>query len=69
VALATCTFCGQEVDPGGRGVYRRVRGWERKRDQGGANVIHLREELDEFACSSCVDRLKRGIPARQGALL
>lgn len=68
--MILCTYCGQGCDPANS--YRRVTGWERKSlspsRRGGADV-YLREHLDEFACTSCVGRLRDGISPSQESLL
>lgn len=58
-----------EVDPNGYGVHQRVQGWEKPRDEGGANQITLREPLPEFACFKCIEQAKRGISPAQKTLL
>lgn len=74
VYTAPCSYCGSAVDPFARTTYRRIVGWERKlgKRASGAQAgsdITLREPRDEYACTACIDRLRRGIPAGQSSLL
>lgn len=69
INLPKCAFCGTPVDPDQPTVYRKVVGWERKRDQGGTNAIRLRVPQPEFACQFCIDKESRGVSASQGALI
>ena len=67
-----CHFCGQEIDPDGMGVWRRVVGWERKATSSSrrsGSDITLRERQDDYAHTHCIDGAKRGLSPRQGALL
>lgn len=50
--------CGTEIETTARSTFHRVDGWEQKRDQGGANMIHARQPLGQYACTPCVKRLK-----------
>jgi hypothetical protein len=63
-----CSLCGEDVEPGARTTMQKVTGWEKKRRQGGANQIILRELLPEFAHSSCVEERKLGIHHNQALL-
>lgn len=56
-----CSMCGNPVNPKSKNTMQRVQGWEKKRSQGGANQIILREVLPEFAHVDCVDARKLGI--------
>ena len=67
--MVTCKFCGTEVDPDNRLTFREVKGWEQIREQGGLNTLTLRHTTGEFACWSCVDKERRGIPAGQTSLV
>lgn len=62
-----CSFCGTEIDESI--AYQRIVGWERKRMQGGANQVTLRETRDEFACIHCIDKARHGLDPGQGSLL
>ena len=64
-----CTFCEREIDPESRMTYRKVIGWERPREGGGTNALTLREPTQVFACSSCIEKLKLGIPIGQPTLI
>jgi hypothetical protein len=69
-----CHFCGRELDPASPSTYRRVTGWERhglRRPGGGrgGSDISLRELKHEWACSTCIDRLKSGVSPAQEELL
>lgn len=63
-----CSVCGDEIDTGVATYYRRVEGWEKVRDVGGANAIVLRQEKGTVACHLCIERMKAGTLG-QGALL
>lgn len=63
-----CEFCGDPINPKARSTYQKVTGWEKKRSQGGANQIILREPQAAFAHASCVDERKLGIHQNQTAL-
>lgn len=52
-----CEFCGETIESGVPYLYA-VSGWEEPREQGGANVIHLRHRLGPVACKSCVQAAK-----------
>lgn len=68
--IVVCAYCEREVDDAT--AYRRVVGWERKAHsesrKGGSDIV-LREQLDEFACSECVTRLRSGLHVGQEALV
>ncbi len=61
-----CTFCEEPVVPNGAQTLQKVTGWEKKRRQGGANQIILREILPEYAHAMCADDRKRGVHQDQG---
>lgn len=64
----TCALCGDPVtNP--ENHFRKVEGWEQRREQGGTNALRLREPKDSYAHSWCVDRESRHLNARQGELL
>lgn len=67
-----CSYCGEPVRPNDPTVWRRVIGWERKGmgpgRRGGSDIV-LREQLAEWACSTCVARLQAGVAVRQESLL
>lgn len=68
-----CHFCGREINPDGPNTYRRIHGWERKAStwgsRKGGSDIALREPSEEVACGFCIDNLKNGRAANQGALI
>jgi hypothetical protein len=64
----SCSFCGESVEPGARTTLQKVAGWEKKRSQGGANQIILRESLPEYAHNVCVEERKLGIHPNQAHL-
>lgn len=70
--LANCTECKAPLDPSGPNTYVRIKAWERKSlsasRRSGADVV-LREHLEEFCCSHCVERLKRGVAPLQAVLV
>jgi hypothetical protein len=57
---AVCSVCERELEPA-ETVYREVSGWERVRQQGGANAITLRRESGRLACKACIDRRVAGL--------
>lgn len=63
-----CVFCGALVDPEATTTFRKVIGWEHPRADGGTNAIALRQPVDEFACWSCIDRLRKGLDPLQASL-
>lgn len=63
-----CPFCNEVVDLKSSSVYQKVQGWEKRRTQGGANQITLREPLPELAHGLCIDERKLGIHPDQGYL-
>ncbi len=63
-AQPLCSICGKEIQTL-RFAYRRVVGWEKHRQQGGTNAIRLRQSLDEWAHSMCVDREVNRVHAGQ----
>jgi hypothetical protein len=69
---ARCYYCVNAIDPHHPTTYRRVMGWERKAlgasRKSGSDIV-LREPREEFACRTCIDRLKRGVSVDQGSLL
>jgi hypothetical protein len=66
--VATCTFCGEEVNPHSRFTYTRVVGWHRPGKAGGSDIT-LRELLDEYACPKCIDQIRWGVHPSQQALM
>lgn len=66
--LPVCVYCRATIEST-RHAYRRVVAWERKRKQGGTNAVRLREPLDEFACSRCVDAIADGRDPGQRPML
>lgn len=55
--MPKCKFCLTPVNP--MTDYRKVTGWERKRDGGGTNALRLREVHDEWAHALCIDKQAR----------
>lgn len=69
-----CHYCGTPVDAFSRSTFRMIVGWERKagtRASGkrGGSDVYLREPRDEYACTLCIERLKRGVSVAQESLL
>lgn len=64
-----CSFCREEIDPTLDGVWQKITGWEKRRNQGGTNAIAMREPLQEFMHATCMILLKRGLTAQQGSLM
>jgi len=63
-----CVLCGKPIE-NVRSSYQRVRGFEKHRQSGGTNALRLREPLQEFAHSWCVDRAANGLGPTQESLL
>lgn len=68
-----CVECKAPIMRDAPTTYRRITAWEKKAPmyssrRGGADIV-LREHQDEFCCSTCVARLKRGVAPLQGALI
>lgn len=53
-----CAFCGKPVSPSAKTTLRSIEGWEEKRTQGGAHMIHLRHETGRYAHVKCVEERK-----------
>jgi hypothetical protein len=59
VSAGHCKYCGEPVDTSTG--YQRVEGWVHYRHQGGTNHIVAQERKpDEWACSRCIQQIKRG---------
>lgn len=61
----TCPFCGNTVDPDGKGTWQRIDGWQRiagVRASGkhGGSDISLRRTRQEWAHGSCVKLARDG---------
>lgn len=67
-SLIHCLFCSREI-ASVQQAYRRVVGWEKPRRGGGTNALAVRQPTDVFACSICIDKLRRGIDPKQASLL
>lgn len=68
--MFVCSMCGEEVTPAL--TYQRIVGWERKGKsqsrKGGSDIV-LREHRDEFACMTCITRIRSGINTAQESLV
>ncbi len=68
----SCALCGGELLTSGERIYRKVQGWERPgkgvAGKSGSSLV-LREALDEYAHSSCIEKLKLGVQPTQPSLL
>lgn len=64
-----CHYCGRGVDPYSHETRIRVTGWERPRSAGGTNALELREPTGQYACASCIGRIKHGIDPAQERLV
>lgn len=67
-----CVYCGDPVDPAAPSTWRRIVGWERKasaESRRSGSDIALRIPSEHYACDPCVQKLKRGVSARQQAML
>lgn len=65
---APCVFCDEPVEVQARSTHQKVTGWEKRRSQGGANQIILREPLFEYAHATCIDERRHGIHPDQANL-
>lgn len=63
-----CSECGEWKDERYETVWQAVRGWEKKRNQGGTNHVALRRPLPESMCNGCMTKLQAGVDARQESL-
>ena len=61
--------CNRLIDERYETVWRKVSGWEHKRDDGGTNHIALRTPENTFMCDACMTRLRSGVPIEQESLL
>lgn len=69
--LVSCVYCAERLDSNAVGTYQRAKGWVRVKRSGtnqGVNALAMKELLHIFACSACIDKLKRGIPLGQMSL-
>jgi len=69
-----CSYCGEPVDPLARTTWTRVVGWQRMagvRASGkhGGSDIAFRETRHEWACPTCIVRLRNGLAVGQESLL
>lgn len=64
----TCSFCGDELDPLGANVVRKVTGYVENRTSGGAHAIALREEHHVYAHALCIQAAKIGAAHEQVSL-
>jgi hypothetical protein len=72
--MFVCIYCGTSVDPTARTTWQRVIGWQRMagvRASGkhGGSDIALREAVNEWACPTCIVRVRNGVDVGQGSLL
>jgi hypothetical protein len=68
----TCALCGRGLLESGEGIYVRVIGWERPGKGSTGNTgssIVLREKLDEYAHSTCIQKKRAGVTPTQPSLL
>ena len=66
-----CVLCSRPIERPSD-AFRRVIGWERKANSSsrkGGSDITLREALDEYACASCITRLRAGLNVAQESLV
>jgi hypothetical protein len=67
--LPLCVDCDKPVDPlHDENCLNEVRGWERKRLQGGQNHVRFREETGRFMCGSCATKRTYAGHPSQGVL-
>jgi len=71
VSYQNCTYCRAPVEPDASTTYTRVTAWERKSAsasrRSGSDIV-CRERQEEFACSTCIRQMKRGVAPVQGML-
>lgn len=63
--VASCYYCHENMDTRDYGIFQFVSGWVENRVRGGANAIAIPQRAHRFACSTCIDRLRKGIPTGQ----
>ena len=67
-----CALCGGELLTSGERIYRKVEGWERpgkgSTGRSGSSLV-LREPLDEYAHSTCIEKKRLGVQPTQPSLL
>lgn len=57
-----CVYGGEPINPHDEGVYKKVSGWVTGPK---ADSMILREDVGEYACRTCINRLKLGQAADQ----
>lgn len=62
----SCSFCDRPIDPNGKGVHRKITGWERNRSAGeGVHPMKDRQYHMEFVHDLCLDvKLKGSDPKK-----
>jgi uncharacterized protein YlaI len=60
-----CSKCKRMIDERRQEVWQALKGWEKKRRQGGTNHVALRRPLHEFMCNNCMTNLLSGTAAEQ----
>ena len=59
--VATCEFCGHELDMRAEGTHQHITdGWVKIRDGGGAHGVSLLQRDNKWAHGWCIDRATRG---------
>lgn len=67
MAANSCSSCGRELKPH-ENPWVEVKGWERKRSQGGTNHVALRKNTGVIMCPECMILLQRGLSPDQMTL-
>ena len=62
-----CVYCSAPINP--ERDYQGEKGWIKRRTQGGTNAVRGMRLVDAWACSTCVDKVAKGISPRQDSLL
>lgn len=64
--IATCEFCGREVNTRVPGAFERVTGWV---NNAGAKGFRTESHTGEWCHERCLENQKRGISAAQESFL
>ena len=58
--VTRCDLCGAKLETTQLSSCRYVEGWEKNRNSGGTNAIHLRKTHDRWAHWTCVQLAQKG---------
>lgn len=66
--IVTCIYGGERIKLNSPYTYEKVSGWVKRRSDGGANAVALREPMGIYACEMCISKLKQGAKIDQLSL-